>query len=173
MRILSIFAIICLLFCLGIYEANAQHREHKAHSHGVATLEISIEKGEIEADLEVPGIDLVGFEGKAKTDKHKQQLKTVTDLLTKEYQLFNLPEAAGCKVTQRKFKADHDDKHPDHSDYEYEIEYKCTDISKVKELDVNLFRDVESLKNITVQLVTEKGQKEVKLTPTSSKITLE
>lgn len=150
-------------FSVGSYAKDA----HKAHVHGISTLDISIEKNKIEAEVEIPGIDLVGFEGEAKTKEHKDNLKKVTDLLTKDYNLFLMSEEAGCKVTKRDLNTDHK---KGHSDYEYKIEYECSDISKVTELDVNLFRDIETMKKITVQLVTETDQKSFKLSPTASKI---
>ncbi len=172
MKTLSL-AFISALFCFLTISSNASdHREHKAHSHGIAKLNISIEKDVIEADLDIPGMDLVGFEGKAKTKEHKDRLKKVTELLTKDYNLFLIDEAAGCKVIKRKLDSDSNDHGAGHSEYEYEIEYKCKDIAKAKELDVNIFRDIESLNEVTVQLVTEKIQKEVKLNRTSSKVEL-
>lgn len=112
----------------------------------------------------------MGFEGTAKNAKQTANLKKVTDLLTKDYNLFLIDEAAGCTVIKRKLEADNHKK--EHSEYEYEIEYKCKDISKIKTLDVNIFRDIESLNEVTVQLVTEATQKEVKLTRTDSKVEL-
>ena len=72
-------------------------------------------------------------------------------------------------VTKRELEKE-DEKN--HTDYEYTIEYKCADISKVTQLDVNIFRDIETLKEVVVQLVTDKTQKELKLGPTNSKIEL-
>lgn len=175
MRALPLFVLISLVICLGILSANAQPRSHKAHVHGTATMDISIDKNEIEVDLKIPGMDLVGFEGKAKTKEQRENLKTVTNLLTQDYQLFTLPESAGCTVTKRKLEAEHDDDDHGgigHSGYEYEIEYKCKDISKVTELDINIFRDIQSLSEIQVQLVTEKEQKSLKVKSTETQISL-
>lgn len=171
MRIFSFFVIVCLLLCLGIYEANA-HREHKAHTHGKATMDISIEKNEIEVDLDIPGADLVGFEGKAKTQEQKDNLKSVTNLLTKDYALLTIPESAGCVVTKRKLESDHDDHGKDHTSYEYEVKYKCKNTSKVTEFDFNLFRDIQSLSEVAVQVVTESTQKSFVLKSTETKINL-
>ena len=171
MKTLSFFIVLTIAMSLGILNANAQ----KAHTHGSATMDISIEKNKIEVNVNIPGMDLVGFEGKAKTKQHKENLKTVTDLLTKDYSLFIIPEGAGCNVTKRKLESEHDDKDhggKGHSGYEYEVEYKCKDISKITELDVNLFRDIQSLTEITVQVVTEKEQKSAKLTSTETVLKL-
>jgi len=171
MKTLSFFSSLSLLICGLIFTSNAHaRREHKAHTHGAAKLDISIENNEIEANLEIPGTDLVGFEGAPKTAKQKEDLKRMTDLMTKEYSLFMIDEAAGCKVTERKLETDNHEK--THTEYNYEIEYKCKDASKVKVLDVNIFRDIETLNEVTVQLVTQRSQKQVKLTRTSSKVEL-
>lgn len=171
MKTLSFFLSLSLLICVLIFSSNANARkELKAHAHGVAKLDISIENNEIEANLEIPGADLVGFEGAPKTAKQKEDLKRMTDLMTKEYSLLMLDEAADCKVTQRKLETDNHDK--THTEYDYEINYKCKDASKVKVIDVNIFRDIETVNEITVQLVTQRSQKQVKLTRTSSKIEL-
>jgi hypothetical protein len=151
--------------------AKVELRQHKAHTHGVAKLDVSLQQDTIDARLDVAGMDLMGFEGTPKTPANKKSLKTVTDLMTKEYSMFILNDDAGCTVTKRDLHKE-ESKDVVHSDYEYIMTYKCKDLSKIKELEVNLFRDIGSLKQLTVQVVTEKSEKEVKLSPTDSKITL-
>lgn len=171
MKTLSAFISMSLFICILIITSNANaHKEHKAHAHGAAKLDISIENNKIEADLEIPGMDLVGFEGAPKTAAQKENLKRMTDLMTNEYSLLMIDETAGCTVTKRKLETDNHDK--THSEYDFEIDYTCKDLSKVKTMDVNLFRDLESLNELTVQLVTHRSQKAVKLNRTNSKIEL-
>lgn len=171
MKIISffifIFSFLAALICFNIESNAGEHREHKAHVHGKAKLEISIEKNVIEAELDIPGMDFVGFEGKPKTDSQKKTLEKVTNTFSKDYNLFLIDEDAGCEVTTRKLEKDDDD---GHSEFEYKTKYTCKDISKVHKLDANLFRDINTLKEVSVELVTEKIQKELKIYPTKSKI---
>ena len=51
--------------------AAAQQRELGAHEHGRGTLNIAIEGTRLTMELEAPGVDIVGFEHKAKSAKDK------------------------------------------------------------------------------------------------------
>lgn len=172
MKVCSFFVFLAALICFNIKTKANEHREHKAHVHGKAKLEIEIEKDEIEADLEISGMDLVGFEGKPTTDKQKKTLEKVTKTFTTDYNLFLISEDAGCVVKERKLDKDQDTKGDHHTEFEFTIKYQCKDISKVKVLDANLFRDIDTLKEVNVEVATEKNQKELKIYPTKSKIEL-
>lgn len=169
MKIISLFVFLSALICFSIRSNAVEHRQHKAHVHGKAKLDISIDKDVIEADLMIPGMNFVGFEGQPKNDKQKKTLEKITNTFTTDYNLFLIDEDAGCEVTSRKLEKK-EGSDSDHGDFEYTTQYKCKDISKIHKLDVNLFRDIDTLKEVAVVLVTEKIQKELKIYPTKSKI---
>lgn len=172
MKLIVFFSVLSAIICFNTHanaEEHHKHREHGPHVHGKAKLDIAIEKDEIEATLDIPGMNLIGFEGKPRNEKQKHTLAKITDMFNKTYNLFLIADEAGCSVNSRKLEGKEDEDH-DHTDYEYSIKYKCKDISKIKQLDVNLFRDLDTLKEVTVELITETAQKELKIYPTKSKI---
>ena len=93
-----------------------EHRQLDAHVHGHGTLNIAIEGKDVALELQVPGMDIVGFEHAAKTDKQKAAVGSAKAELAKVLELFKLPDAAGCKVTQANVKLDgeHGSDHHEH-----------------------------------------------------------
>ena len=73
--------------------ATAQHRELGAHEHGRGTLNIAVEGARLSMELEVPGVDIVGFEHAAKTGTQKGAVEKVKKLLSAPQALFKLPVA--------------------------------------------------------------------------------
>ena len=50
-------------------------REMEAHEHGVSTLELAVEGGEVAINLTSPGADIVGFEYAASSDADKDAVE--------------------------------------------------------------------------------------------------
>src|SRR2546430_17581707 len=77
-----------------------EHRELGAHEHGRGTLNIAVEGNRVTMELEVPGVDLVGFEHAAKTRRDKSAVEKAKTQLMAPLALFALPASAGCRVTE-------------------------------------------------------------------------
>ncbi len=141
-----------------------------AHKHSSAKLEIVADKDVLKAKLVAPGMDLFGFEGEPKTKDHKEKLEQVSKLLKEEYIILTLEPEGHCSITNRTLETATQSK--GHTDYAYQTTYKCKDVTSIKSIDVNLFRDIDSFKEVTVHVVSGKTQKEIKLKPTDSKFQL-
>jgi hypothetical protein len=125
--------------------AEDEHRQLGAHEHGHGTLDIAVEGKRVSMELEVPGMDIVGFEHEATTPEQKAALEKAKADLAKPLALFKLPAAAECAVGEvtvaleaehgsghehgngkadpaKTEDDDHDDKHAeaDHDDDEHE-----------------------------------------------------
>jgi hypothetical protein len=159
---------VLVFLSLVVLTIMAQAKALKAHVHGSGTLDISIDKNVISAVLKAPAEDFVGFEGSPKTQKQKDTNNRIVKTMSQEYNLLLTDDAAECVGGKRSFNQEF----TEHGDDTLKMEYTCKDISKVKTLDVNIFRDVETLKSLTVQLVTNKEQKEIKLNRTKTQIEL-
>ncbi len=87
------------------------HRELGPHVHGHGTLNIAIEDKRVSMELEVPGMDIVGFEHAPSTDDQKAAVEKAKARLEKPLGVFSLPAAAGCTVAEAKVavEAEHDD----------------------------------------------------------------
>lgn len=92
--------------------AEDAHRELGAHVHGTGALNIAIEGAQVSMELHVPGADIVGFEHAADSAEDKAALAAAVALLERPLELFVLPAAAGCTVTEAAaglVTEDHDD----------------------------------------------------------------
>ena len=58
----STFALVAISLLMTSARAEEDHRELGPHVHGHGTLNIAIEDKRVSMELEVPGMDIVGFE---------------------------------------------------------------------------------------------------------------
>ena len=96
--------------------AEDTHRELGPHAHGHGTLNIAIENTSVALELEVPGMDIVGFEHPAESGEQKAAVEKATKLLAEPLALFRLSPSARCKVTNANIvlEAEHEDADEDH-----------------------------------------------------------
>jgi hypothetical protein len=80
--------------------AQDEHRELSAHEHGVGQLEIAIEGDRVILELHAPGADIVGFEHYAESAEDRAAIEDAVATLARPLDLFVLPEAAQCIVTE-------------------------------------------------------------------------
>ena len=83
-----------------------EHRELGAHEHGRGTLNIAVEGNKVTMELEVPGVDIVGFEHAAKTSRDKAAVEKAKAQLAAPLTLFALPAAAACRVMEAKIEVE-------------------------------------------------------------------
>ncbi|MEO9516987.1 MAG: DUF2796 domain-containing protein [Paracoccaceae bacterium] len=91
-------------------------RQLDAHEHGVGTLNIAIEGTTVAMAFEAPGADIVGFEYAAESDADLAAIDTAITTLGAPLDLFVLPEAAACRVTDAKAELETEDDHDDHGE---------------------------------------------------------
>ena len=68
--------------------------------HGHGTLNIAIEDKRVSMELEVPGMDIVGFEHAASTDDPEGGRGEGQGAAGETTGVFSLPAAAGCTVAE-------------------------------------------------------------------------
>jgi hypothetical protein len=96
--LISALAVSSFALVLSPAFAEDQHRELGAHVHGHGTLNIAIENKRLALELEVAGMDVVGFEHAASTPEQKAAVDKAKGLLEKPLDVFALPAAAGCNA---------------------------------------------------------------------------
>src|SRR5262245_46549965 len=96
--------------------AEDEHRELGPHVHGHGTLNIAIEDKRVSMELEVPGIDVVGFEHAPSTDAQKAAVDKATAELKQPLSVFKLPAAAGCIVASADVAVEKEEHHHDDGD---------------------------------------------------------
>jgi hypothetical protein len=152
------------------------HRELGPHVHGHGTLNIAIEGKRVAMELEVPGMDIVGFEHAPSTDDQKVAVEKAKARLEKPLGMFSLPAAAGCTVAEAKValegehgdhkheeKGDHDHDHDDgaaggHNQFEASYALDCTNPAELTTITFDYFALFAGAHDLTVNVVTAKGQ---------------
>ena len=155
------------------------HRELGPHVHGHGTLNIAIEDKRVSMELEVPGMDIVGFEHAPSTDDQKAAVEKATARLEKPLGVFSLPAAAGCTVAEANVsleaehahhdddgekhdaKDDHDHDHDaagGHNQFEATYALDCANPSELTTITFDYFALFAGAHDLTVNVVTAKGQ---------------
>lgn len=164
--------------CLAIpARAEDGHRELGPHVHGHGTLNVAIEGNRVSMELEVPGMDIVGFEHAPSTADQKTAVEKAKARLEKPLGVFSLPAAAGCTVAEANVsleaehahhdddgekhdaKDDHDHGATDgHNQFEASYALDCTNPSELTTITFDYFTLFAGAHDLTVNVVTAKGQ---------------
>jgi hypothetical protein len=160
--------------------AQTEHRELGPHEHGRGTLNVAVEGNRVSMELEVPGMDIVGFEHAAKTRKDKTTLETAKEKLSMPLSLFKFPMSAGCRVTEAKVEVeggeDHDhatkeEKAGDaaemehhHSEFHNQYSLECTSPASITTIEFGYFNAFPGAEKLDVNLITPKGQNKYEVT---------
>jgi hypothetical protein len=144
--------------------------------HGHGTLDIAVEDQKVSMELEVPGMDIVGFEHAATTEDQKAAIEEAKAELAKPLSLFKFPAAAACSVKEAKVAlevehedGDHDaeeEKHADHDEDQHEghnafhVTYAldCGKPAALTAITFDYFKAFAGAQNLTVNVVTAKAQ---------------
>lgn len=152
------------LFAISIAEANSK-KNLAPHVHGEGQLRFvaESEKGEIELSIQIPAIQVLGFEHKPKTAEEKKT-HTEAHLKLKDHkQVFSIVSTkkgkADCvfnhAVLKSPYMGDHDHGHlhhaHDHADYELTYRMKCRDIKAVQSFQVVAFQNLKGLTKLKVE----------------------
>ncbi|MGI0117014.1 ZrgA family zinc uptake protein [Zooshikella sp. RANM57] len=174
-----------LLFILAL-PATAEVRQHGAHEHGSATLNIAYVDNTLEVELLSPAMNLVGFEHMPENDEQFKQLNSALSKLKQAHQLFGLPST--CKLKHINFEGelveslaqsskndhhehedhhkskdehDHDEEEHHHSDIHAHYQFgPCKDISQ---LNISLIKQFPGLEHVTTQVITSRAQTQLQL----------
>ncbi len=191
--------ILGLLFCgvsgvLASEEHHEHHEQHEKHVHGEGQLNLAVDGSELQIELHIPAMNIVGFEHKPNNSKQKQAILDAVDLLQNTQKIFVIPNEAKCRVEHVKAystlenKHDeenehhgkdehHEDEHHEegeqtHSEFEAEYHFECDSMQNLHQVSVRLFEHFTSLEELAAQIITPKRQTAQELTSRSSMIHL-
>ncbi|MDR1545928.1 MAG: DUF2796 domain-containing protein [Deltaproteobacteria bacterium] len=71
---------------------------HGAHEHGKADLNVAVEGGRLEIELDGPLASFISFEHEPTTDAQRDEVKDLAAKLGRAEELFKTPAAAGCRA---------------------------------------------------------------------------
>ncbi len=160
-----------------------EHRELGPHVHGHGNLNVAVEDQRVSMELEVPGMDIVGFEHDATTEDQKAAMEKAKAQLAQPLSVFKLPAAAGCTVADAKVAVeaehhhdgdadedhdhdhdkaageDHDhDEHEGHKEFHVTYALDCTKPASITAIDFDYFKLFAGAHDLTVNIVTAKAQ---------------
>jgi len=167
---------------------DAEHRQHGAHVHGIAALNLALEGNEVWIELDSPAANIVGFEHAPSSEDDHAALDTAVATLKGGDRLFKLNDEAGCgmetaTVTSELLHEEHDEHeghaekdghdHAEHegehegethSDIEAAYHFECDTPGKLTSLTVELFEAFSGMEKINVQYVIESKKGAAELT---------
>ncbi len=154
------------LLCLAGPHAFAQDKHaHAAHSHGVGSLELSVQAGKVSGSFEIPMESLLGHEHLPRTEAQKKAMANLQSALASADYFIALPAAAQCKQISLKASSSmFEGKKSEHSDLDIDFSFDCAQPAALTELRISLFSKHARLKSLKADMVGPKGQKSVTLT---------
>jgi hypothetical protein len=175
---------IVVLAAVAAYPVVAQttHRELGPHEHGRGTFNIAMEGNKISMELEVSGMDIVGFEHEAKTSNDKSNLEEAKQKLSAPLSLFKFPASAGCRVTEAKVQLEiGESNHPTnedgkgeaskssemeqrHSEFHNTYSLECTSLTSITSIEFGYFDAFPGAEKLEVNVITPKGQSKFEVT---------
>jgi len=103
-----------------------------AHVHGHGKLDMALEGQQLEMALNVPGMDIVGFEHEAHSQEDKGAISKARESLAQGVKLFGLPKAAHCKQLSSNVEISHEKEHEkghkhegEHGAFQVSYQFEC------------------------------------------------
>ncbi len=158
--------------------AHEQH-QHGPHVHGIGLLQVAVDGDLLSITLEVPAINIVGFEHPPGDPEEKNRVQTAAKLLGEGVRLFTPSPSAGCKVEEthvdsklleKKHAHDDHDGEDHHSEFHATYSFRCKDPKKLTTIDVHLFRFFPATEKLEARFVTSNGQGAAYLLPDASRL---
>ena len=163
-------------------EEHAGHRHHDAHEHGRASLNILLDDKTVNVELATPALNVLGFEHAPKTDEQEAKVREAGQVLSRYDSVLTFP---GAKCTQSDSymelpfdEHDFDDEHAhdekdSHSDYYVTYSVTCDRADKLKQIEVQLFKQFPGFENIDIQWASNSSSGSLTATSGQNKFNLE
>ena len=171
------FVLAAGLACAALPASADEHRQLGAHVHGHGRLNIAIEGNTVSMELEVPGMDIVGFEHEPSTPEQKAAMANAKEKLLNALALFGPAPEAGCALRHVKVstEAEHEDEHEHeheahatggheeeaghhHSEFHAEYTLTCSSPSRLTSMTFQYFNAFAGAQELDVSVIAPKGQ---------------
>lgn len=161
------FFLICSLVSISAFAAN---REHKAHNHGAAKLDIAFQGSDGEVNLDAAAEGIYGFEYVPKTEADKKkQHDTFALIETNIADMVKFDADLKCEFNKTKIEVDQQGKH---SDIEASFKVICQKSPIGSTITFNLQKTFPKLKEVSVQVIVDDLQKSTKVKKDGTKLVL-
>ena len=113
------------------HEHHHEKRQHDAHVHGIAALNLALEGQEVHVELDSPAANIVGFEHAPSSEADHAALDKAVATLKDGNRLFRFNAEAGCRMEKADVTSalldeehgEHGDEHKGHHDHEKQDEH--------------------------------------------------
>ena len=159
-----------------------EYRVHKTHKHGQVNFNLAQDGADIILAVTAPGLDILGFEHTPKATQETSQLEQAVNIFERPMALFQFSQGANCKLieqlieapqvkSQRQAMTDFHNQ-PRHTTFEISYQFQCPNIAKLMELDTTWFALFPNTQEIHVNLLSDKSQQVLALTPYNTSISM-
>lgn len=144
-------------------QADGSGHQHGAHVHGQAEMNLALDGKHLRISLELPAMDLLGFERLPHNDEERAHQAQVLEKLQQPASIFSVAEAAGCVVSQVKIESpllEAVERLPGgvHLDFLLSYDLACAQPDELRWVQVNAFAHFDSLQRIHLNWVREQEQ---------------
>ena len=175
MRIIGTACILTVAMAASALPALAEEpqRQLGAHVHGHGRLNIAIEGKKMSMELEVPGMDIAGFEHEPSTAEQRAALDEAIARLANASVLFAPEPKAGCELEQVKVSAEaghehgrgdksgasgHEKEDAEHSGFRGVYSFVCSSPSRLTSMTFDYFKEFPNAQELDITIVSPKGQ---------------
>jgi hypothetical protein len=148
--------------------------QHRAHQHGAARLQVSLEGPTLQVALDTPADNILGFEHAPRTEAQRSAVTRAEQQLKQTTELFATPPAAECRADPARveIKLPPAGSKETHSEIEAEWRWACANPAALDHVDVGLFKAFPRLKQLRAQVVSGRGQATAVLGPRATRLKL-
>lgn len=139
------------------------------HSHGVASLDVSIEGRALSLEFRAPLEDVLGFERKPASARDRAAFEAIAMYL-KGGRGFVPNIGANCRPADS--SVDVEERGSGHFELAARLAYDCKEPDSLAEIEAAVFGQYRKIKRIDVRAVTGKGQSSARLTPAKPRLKL-
>jgi hypothetical protein len=168
--------------------------QHGAHVHGHGRMGVAIEDGQLYVELELPAVNVVGFEHPPRSDAERTGTRAALERFASTERLLRPSAAAGCEVTEVEVElpgsALHDgqirDRHDaDKHEHEHEnssgdahgelrarYRWRCATPASLTAIEVGVFAATEGIEKLAAEVLGAGVQAAQDLTPADTVLRL-
>lgn len=133
----------------------------KAHEHGIAKLDLAVDKNDVSVSLEIPLDALVGFERAPRSSQERQSAESALNHIQQGQRLFVFNAEAQCELDKVTVEApvlqstnvNTSTTSGGHADLTAEYLFKCSQPQRLSSVEVRLFDQFRRLERVQVQAV--------------------
>ena len=128
-RTIPLASLLMLSSTLCFASGHDGHRQHGAHVHGIAQMNMAVDGNNLLLELASPSMNIVGFEHMPSTDEQHHAVHEAAEKLEDGTSLFEFSKDAGCTMVAAEIESplledEHHDEHGDEDSHDKEHKHE-------------------------------------------------